>query len=153
MNTPQHIELPTVGRRVHFHANGADLIGQGIINHDFARLDRDPQPMDAGIAYVFPPPPTHAFDPMGAYQLVNISLFDHNGNHHGMVAVPFRQPHEPVPDTGRVYVEWMPYQNKKHQQEATVSAASLAGLRLEAGAVGGEPALGTNYGSSQSSAG
>ena len=82
---------PTVGRVVWFHPS--ELTGEAA----FAR-HKDGQPYAAIIARVFD------FD-----ALVNLTVFDANGNAHSRTSVPLVQDGASVPGSG-YYCEWMPYQ-------------------------------------------
>ncbi len=131
---PAPVTLPTVGRRVHFRRNGAD-----IAMTDCDKFCDEPQPMDAGIAYAWPPLE-------GELQIVNITVADHFGVTRGLTSVPFRQPHDPRPPHGTPYVEWMPYQQSKHAAEKAEPAPVAAPASTEpstvtpsgAGTQGGE---------------
>jgi hypothetical protein len=50
--------------------------------------------------------------------MVNISVFDHNGNQYAKTSVALRQGEDPIPQGA--FCEWMPYQigqAKKHEGE------------------------------------
>lgn len=115
---------PSIGRRVHFRLNGSTT--GGVSNYDSHLPVAEQQPMDAGIAYVWPKNP-------GSLQYVNISVADHAGKVHGLTSVPFRQPSDPIP-VG-FYVEWMPYQNNKHASES-MGAGQFAGNAIQVTADG-----------------
>lgn len=77
---------PTVGRVVWFRDH-----------------DDDPQPQAAMVVYVW-----HD-------RMVNLVVFDHEGNRGAATSIALRQEGDPVPDMP--YAEWMPYQvgqAKKH---------------------------------------
>lgn len=78
---------PTVGRVVWFYPtpNGAE-----------SGFARGSQPHAAIVAYVH------------GDRMVNLTVFDANGNAHSMTSVPLRQPKDERP--GGMFCEWMPYQ-------------------------------------------
>ena len=93
---------PTIGRRVWFWPNGTTGIPTVLPGPD-----RDPQPCDAGIAYVWND------------QLVNLTVAGHDGSMHARTSVRLLQPGEEPPAVG-FYATWMPYQVGQAQQRAEV---------------------------------
>ncbi|QNN23542.1 hypothetical protein HED60_15075 [Planctomycetales bacterium ZRK34] len=84
------IITPTIGRIVYFfkHENQTEIV------HD------EGHPLAAMITHVW-----HD-------RMVNLTVFDSNGQTHGVTSVDLRQPEDPS-ISGRMYCEWMPYQVKK----------------------------------------
>lgn len=82
--------VPTVGRVVwYWPDSGVDSLMMNV-------KTSPPQPMKADIVFVH------------SDTIVNLSVFDHFGNHHTRTSVPLLQDGDPV--TNRGYAVWMPYQ-------------------------------------------
>ena len=86
---------PTIGRRVHFYPNGAQLHSTP---YELKSADGTPQPMDAGVVYVWND------------RMVNLHVSDHIGQVHAVTSVTLRQPDDAAPANGVPFCEWMPYQ-------------------------------------------
>jgi hypothetical protein len=92
---------PTVGRVVWFRPNRAEHV-KHFVEHDAS------EPMDAHVVKVWGP------------RMVNLVVFDHDGNMHPLTSVDLVQEGDANPVPGRAYCEWMPYQvgqAKKHEAE------------------------------------
>ena len=102
---------PTVGRVVWFRPNGAEHVKLHFVDHNSAPPpggDQSNEPMAAHVVKVWGP------------RMVNLVVFDHNGNNHPLTSVDLVQEGDPVPAPGKAYCEWMPYQvgqAKKHEAE------------------------------------
>lgn len=99
---------PTNGRVVLYHPGGFDSITQ----HDKAK------PLAAMIAHVWND------------RMVNLIVFDSNGQPHGRTSVPLMQDGDATDQPG-AYCEWMPYQKG---QAAKTEAAEKNALELAAAA-------------------
>lgn len=81
---------PTPGRVVWFTPS------KGQQASDFGYDDRD-KPLAAIVTYVWND------------RIVNLAVFDQNGNQHSKTSVGLLQDNDPRPENGH-YCEWMPYQ-------------------------------------------
>lgn len=93
------VTSPTVGRKVWYRPSESDRLGE---NGMFVNLN---QPLDATIVCVFND------------RMVNLVVFDSNGNQFRRLSVTLVQPGDEIPVGGR-YCEWMPYQVKQHEKKA-----------------------------------
>lgn len=82
---------PTVGRKVWYRPNAYDKQGPG------GMQAYGKQACDATVIYVH------------SNALVNLAIFDHNGNMHKRTSVVLLQD-DTKPNEGASYAEWMPYQ-------------------------------------------
>ena len=83
---------PTVGRRLHFRANGSPAAMSALGIFDAS------QPCDAGVTYVWSP------------RMVNVTVTGPSGAQVNYTSLTLRQPDDPVPPLCCFYVEWMDYQ-------------------------------------------
>ena len=83
---------PTVGRRLHFRANGSPAAMSALGIFDAT------QPCDAGVTYVWSP------------RMVNVTVTGPSGAQVNYTSLTLRQPDDPVPPLCNFYVEWMDYQ-------------------------------------------
>jgi hypothetical protein len=93
------VTTPTVGRKVWYWPSLYDKTGPGGMQAGQA------QPLDATVVYVH------------SDRMVNLVVFDCNGNMHKRTSVTLRQPEDTVHE-GSPYCEWMPYQVKQHEKKA-----------------------------------
>ena len=113
---------PTIGRVVHYYTNSS---GRDVVQHD------DTEPMAAIITYVW------------SDDMVNLAVFDHNGNAHSMTSITLRQPDRPVPMYE--HCAWMPYQIGQAKKTEELAAALREG-RLGHGVNG---SIGTDFAQGQ----
>lgn len=93
---------PTVGRVVWYRP----ALSDPIVNHGS-------QPLAAIVAYVW------------SDSMVNLAVFDHNGQSHSRTSVRLLQEGE-APPTPSAYCEWMPYQlGQAKRTEAAEAAAAF----------------------------
>ncbi|MES2262122.1 MAG: hypothetical protein V4724_26680 [Pseudomonadota bacterium] len=90
---------PTVGRKVWYRPSAYDKSGPG------AMQAYGEQPCDATIVAVH------------SNALVNLAIFDHNGNPHKRTSVTLLQD-DVKPNEGTSYAEWMPYQTTQAAKHA-----------------------------------
>lgn len=104
---------PTVGRVVWYTPSPIGVDGSGRKIFQFPCTVG--QPLAAIIAYVH------------SDSMVNLTVFDANGESHGVCSVDLIQDGQPKPEFGR-YCEWMPYQKgqaaKTGQVEAQLKAVN-----------------------------
>lgn len=110
------IITPTVGRVVWFHPYKGD------------KIDFSTQPLAALVTYVH------------SDTMVNLVVFDSNGNSHSRTSVYLMQSNGLAPCEGDMYCEWMPYQ--KGQAAKTEALEAKASEKPEAKA-SEKPALET----------
>lgn len=95
------VTAPTVGRKVWYHPSEYDKMGPG-------GMQCGPQPLDATVVFVH------------GDRMVNLVVFDANGNMHKRTSVTLRQPDDDISE-GQAYCEWMPYQVKQHEKHSSES--------------------------------
>jgi hypothetical protein len=91
----QKIIPPTVGRKVWLELNGATSIPRFTSDGIIASVG---QPIDATITAVW------------GDRMINIAGFDAHGAPYTLHSITLLQPGDPIPDYGRIYAQWMPYQ-------------------------------------------
>lgn len=82
---------PTIGRKVWFRPSEYHRSGMGAMQCN--AID----PLDATIVFVH------------GDRMVNLVVFDHNGNMHKCTSVTLKQEGDTIPE-GAAYCEWMPFQ-------------------------------------------
>lgn len=90
---------PTVGRKVWYRPNAYDKLGPG------GMVASGDQPCDATVIAVH------------SNTLVNLAIFDHQGNLHKRLSVPLLQD-DMKPPASHAYAEWMPYQTTQAAKNA-----------------------------------
>lgn len=102
------VVTPTVGRKVWFRPSTYDRNQMAVKSNGDGTLD----PLDATVVAVWND------------RLVNLVIFDVNGQKHVRTSAILRQEGDEPPNSGGPYCEWMPYQSaqaKKHAaKEPTV---------------------------------
>lgn len=97
------ITKPSVGRKVWYRPSRQDMNGD--FHHSKMEVI-DGQPLDATIVAVW------------GERCVNLAVLDIYAKLHERRSVKLIHPGDPVPEYGG-YCEWMPYQIKQHQKNAT----------------------------------
>lgn len=107
---------PTIGRVVLFWPTLAYAREKGMAYEDSGK------PLPAIITYVH------------NLRMVNLAVFDQNGENYPVTSVPLFQDGEPVPNGG-FYCEWMPYQKGQAAKTEALEKAASEATPVAAGSV------------------
>lgn len=97
---------PTIGRKVWYWPSKNDKVGRGAMQCN--AID----PLDATVVAVH------------GDRMVNLVVFDHNGNQHKCTSVTLKQEGD-ITREGEAFAEWMPYQITQAAKQEPVEPVAI----------------------------